>query len=200
MAKTVMVKCMATGQRGPRDEYFKAPNGRYFQSEAVYQEWIAGRRTEKASKKKTSAAVKSKVGRTPESYEKICKTLGELIGYELGGTGEPMPANIFKKLKGLDWYSDEIIQEALDRNFNSIKWALVNKNFTNPYSKASYMMAIVENKVSETYHMHLDQEKAAAQAENVSVDAQSYVDLSDAGPVRKNNDVSSLLGDDDLWS
>ena len=52
MAKTPTVKCMATGVQGPRDQFYKAPNNRYFQSEAVYQAWLAGRRKEKAKKNK----------------------------------------------------------------------------------------------------------------------------------------------------
>ena len=64
MAKTPTVKCMATGVQGPRDQFYKAPNNRYFQSEAVYQAWLAGRRKEKAKKNKPKP--QKKPGRTTD--------------------------------------------------------------------------------------------------------------------------------------
>ena len=62
MAKLKMVKCMATGVEGPKEQFYKAPNNRYFQSEAVYQAWLEGRRKEKARKEKPKP--QKKPGRT----------------------------------------------------------------------------------------------------------------------------------------
>ena len=92
MAKSKMVKCMATGVEGPKEQFYKAPNNRYFQSEAVYQAWLEGRRKEKARKEKPKP--QKKPGRTTESYKKLCDTIAGLIGYDLDG-GQPMPTVVF---------------------------------------------------------------------------------------------------------
>ena len=145
MARQTMVKCMATGERGPRDEYYKAPNGRYFKSEAIYQAWMAGRRKKKAEM--NQAKHYDKPGRTAESYKKICDTLADFIGYECGGH-QPMPTVVFRKLKELDFYSDEIIQQTMDENRSAIQWAMTNKKFTDDSAKAAYMMAIIRNSIA----------------------------------------------------
>ena len=113
MAKEPTVKCMATGVQGPRSQFYKAPNNRYFQSEAVYQAWLAGRRKEKA--KKNKPAPQKKPGRTMESYKKLCSTIADFIGYD-PENGQPMPTIVFRRLKELDFYSDEIIQQTMDEN------------------------------------------------------------------------------------
>lgn len=195
MAKPVMVKCMATGVVGPKDQYYKAPNKRYFQSEAVYQAWLAGRRQEKA--KKNRPAPQKKPGRTTESYKKLCDTIADFIGYDPEG-GQPMPTIVFRKLKELDFYSDEIIQQTMDENAKSIQWAMQNKRFEDDAGKASYLMAIIRNKIGAVYRREKDKANKAVKEKNEpSLD--TMIDLSNIGAVHKANDVSSLLGGDDLW-
>ena len=195
MAKPAMVKCRATGTVGPRDEYFVAPNGWYFQSEAIYQAWMAGRRKEKAAR--NQAKHFEKPGRTAESYRKLCDTMAEFIGYD-PKNGQPMPPIVFRRLKDLDFYPDEIIQQTFDENRTAIQWAMTNKKFTNDVGKASYMMAIVQNNIGAVYRR--EQDKANKTAKEVSrPDLDMMTNLSNIGTVHKGNDVSNLLGGDDLW-
>lgn len=195
MAKPVMVTCMATGVKGPRDQYYKAPNKRYFQSEAVYQAWLAGRRKEKALKNKPKHY--DKPGRTPESYKKLCDTIADFLGYERGGA-QPMPTIVFRRLKELDFYSDEIIQQTLDESADAVQWAMQNKNFEDDAGAASYLMAIVRNKIKGVYDREKNKTRKTA-IEDSRPDLDTMVDLSNIGTVHKGNDVSSLLGGDDLW-
>ena len=195
MAKPVMVKCRATGTIGPRDEYFVAPNGWYFQSEAVYQAWIAGRRKEKAKKNKPKHY--DKPGRTAESYKKLCNTIANLIGYDPNG-GQPMPTIIFRKLKELDWYSDEIIQLTFDEQRTAIQWAMTNKKFDSDMAKATYMMAIVRNNIGSVYRREQDKANKTIK-QDPEPDIDTMIDLSNIRTVHKGNDVSNLLGGDDLW-
>ena len=196
MAKQKMVKCMATGQIGPRDEYYKAPNGRYFQSEAIYQAWLAGRRKEKAAQ--NQAKHFEKPGRTAESYRKLCDTIAEFIGYD-PENGQPMPPIVFRKLKELDWYSDEIIQQTFDEDRTAIQWAMTNKKFDSDFAKATYMMAIVRNNIASVYRREKDKTEKKVKEES-RLDFDTMTDLSNIGTVHKGNDVSSLLGGDDLWT
>lgn len=195
MAKPVMVKCRATGAVGPRDEYFVAPNGWYFQSETVYQAWMAGRRKEKAKKNKPKHY--DKPGRTAESYKKLCNTIANLIGYDPNG-GQPMPTIIFRKLKELDWYSDEIIQLTFDEQRTAIQWAMTNKKFDSDMAKATYMMAIVRNNIGSVYRREQDKANKTTKQDS-EPDIDTMIDLSNIGTVHKGNDVSNLLGGDDLW-
>lgn len=195
MAKPVMVKCMATGERGPRDEYYKAPNGRYFKSESIYEAWMAGRRKERA--RKNSMPHYEKPGRTPESYKKLCSTIANLIGYDPEG-GQPMPTVVFRRLKELDYYSDEVIQKTLNAEADNIRWAMTNKSFDNDIGRASYLMAIVRNNIAEV-DRHEKNKKETVRKEENNPDIDTMVDLENIGAVHTNRDVSSLLGGDDLW-
>lgn len=195
MAKEPMVKCMATGVTGPRSQFYKAPNGRYFQNESIYQAWLAGRRKEKAMKNKPKHY--DKPGRTAESYKKLCDTIADLIGYD-PENGQPMPPIVFRKLKGLDFYSDEIIQQTFDENCTAIQWAMTNKKFDSDVGKASYMMAIVQNNIGAVYRREQDKANKTVKEES-RPDFDTAIDLTDIGAVHKGNDVSSLLGGDDLW-
>lgn len=196
MAKEPTVKCMATGVQGPRSQFYKAPNNRYFQSEAVYQAWLAGRRREKA--KKNKPALQKKPGRTTESYKKLCDTIADFIGYDPKG-GQPMPTIVFRRLKELDFYSDEIIQQTLDENAKSIQWAMQNKKFEDDAGKCSYLMAIVRNNIGAVYRREKQKAENLVKEEK-RADIDSMIDLSNIGAVHKANDVSSLLGGDDLWT
>ena len=196
MAKEPMVKCMATGVKGPRNTFYKAPNGRYFQSEAIYQAWLEGRRREKA--KKDRPKPQKKAGRTSESYKKICDTIAVYIGYD-EEAGQPMPTIVFRKLKELEFYSDEIILMTLEESRSAIQWAMTNKKFDNDSAKATYMMAIVRNNIGSVYRREKNKTKKAAKKES-DTDIDAMIDLSNIGTVHKGNDVSSLLGGDDLWT
>lgn len=196
MAKPRMVKCMATGEKGPSDTYYKAPNGRYFKSEEIYEAWLAGRRKEKA--KQNRPKLHEKPGRTTESYKKLCDTIADLIGYDPAG-GQPMPTIVFRRLKELDYYSDEIIQETLDEKADAIRWAMSHKEFEDDSGRASYMMAIVRNSIAEVERREKQKKEMSRREEKGNPDLDTMTDLENIGVVHKSHDVSSLLGGDDLW-
>ena len=196
MAKPVMAKCMATGEKGPRDTYYKAPNSRYFKSEEIYEAWMAGRRKEKA--KQNKPVPHGKPGRTTESYKRICDTIADMIGYDPDG-GQPMPTIVFRRLKELDYYSDEIIQKTLDESANSIRWAMEHKGFESDVGRASYMMAIVRNNIAEVDRREKQKKDTICREEKGNPDLDTMTDLENIGVVHKSHDVSSLLGGDDLW-
>ena len=196
MAKEPTVKCMATGVQGPRSQFYKAPNNRYFQSEAVYQAWLAGRRKEKA--KKNKPVPQKKPGRTMESYKKLCSTIADFIGYD-PENGQPMPTIVFRRLKELDFYSDEIIQQTMDENEKSIRWAMQNKKFEDDAGKCSYLMAIIRNNIGAVYRREKDKAEKTVK-NNAEPNLDTMIDLSMIGTAHKGKDVSSLLGGDDCLS
>lgn len=196
-SKSRKVKCMATGQIGTNTEFFKAPNGRYFKSEEIYESWMEGRRK---AHSKPAVPRYEKPGRTAESYKKLCDTIADLIGYVPGG--QPMPTVVFRRLKELDFYSDEIIQETFDDCRPDIEWAFKTKVFDGDSVKASYMMAIIRNRIAEIYRREKRRNELRYREEyklKNENDFDEMVDLENVGVVQKSRDVSSLLGGDDLW-
>jgi hypothetical protein len=196
MKKERTVKCMATGVLGTPSTFYQASNKRYFQSEAVYQAWLQGKRSEKA-KRNNKPKRYSKPGRTVDTYKRLCGTIAGLLGYD----GEqPMPTIVFRKLKELDFYSDEIIQETLEESRNAIEWAFNNKEFRDDSAKACYMMAVVRNKIAEIYQRSKDKFKIKTKNEtpmNLDTILDSNGKYESKPKVQK--DISNLIGDDDLW-
>ena len=61
------------------------------------------------------------------------------------------------------------------------------------------MMAIIQNSIAEVYRREKEKtEKSVKEQSRPDLDA--MVDLSSIGTVHKANDMSSLLGGDDLWT
>lgn len=109
-----------------------------------------------------------------------------------------MPTIVFRRLKELDFYSDEIIQQTMDENEKSIRWAMQNKKFEDDAGKCSYLMAIIRNNIGAVYRREKDKaEKTVKNKAEPNLD--TMLDLSTIGTAHKGKDVSSLLGGDDLW-
>ena len=109
-----------------------------------------------------------------------------------------MPTIVFRRLKELDFYSDEIIQQTMDENEKSIRWAMQNKKFEDDAGKCSYLMAIIRNNIGAVYRREKDKaEKTVKNKAEPNLD--TMIDLSMIGTAHKGKDVSSLLGGDDLW-
>ena len=110
-----------------------------------------------------------------------------------------MPTVVFRRLKELEFYSDEIIQMTLDEKRTAIQWAITNKNFSDDTAKANYLMAIVRNNIAAVYRREKDKTEKTVKEES-RPDLDTMVDLSNVGAAHKGNDVSDLLGGDDLWT
>ena len=147
--------------------------------------------------KKNKPAPQKKPGRTMESYKKLCSTIADFIGYD-PENGQPMPTIVFRRLKELDFYSDEIIQQTMDENEKSIRWAMQNKKFEDDAGKCSYLMAIIRNNIGAVYRREKDKAEKTVK-NNAEPNLDTMIDLSMIGTAHKGKDVSSLLGGDDLW-
>lgn len=109
-----------------------------------------------------------------------------------------MPTIVFRRLKELDFYSDEIIQQTMDENERSIRWAMQNKKFEDDAGKCSYLMAIIRNNIGAVYRREKDKAEKTVK-NNAEPNLDTMIDLSMIGTAHKGKDVSSLLGGDDLW-
>ena len=76
------------------------------------------------------------------------------------------------------------------------------KVFDGDSAKASYMMAIIRNRIAEVYRREKRRNELRYREEyklKNKNDFDTMVDLENVGVVQKSRDVSSLLGGDDLW-
>ena len=87
----------------------------------------------------------------------------------------------------------------LDEKRSAIQWAITNKDFPNDTAKANYLMAIVRNNIAAVYRREKDKTEKTVKEES-RPDMDTMVDLSNVGATHKGNDVSDLLGGDDLWT
>lgn len=187
--KNRAVKCFATGEHGTTDTFYKAPNGRYFKSKEVYDDWFSKRKTNRRRKE----------GRTGESYHRICSKLADHMGYK---PGQPFPTIIGKRLKELDFYSDEVIEKTIDECGDSIDYAFRTKQFRDDFVKASYMMSIIRNNIADVYKKHESQTKHRQEIKNDSAmqpDCISSESLLLIGKKESGVDLRNLIGDD-LWT
>lgn len=187
--KPYKVTCFATKECGMSNTFYKAPNNRWYKSEEVYLKWYRKRHKNQKVKKP---------GRTGESYREINDLIANLIGYE---ENQKFPTIISRKIKELDYYSDDVIIETIKESSDAIKWAFEHKTFKDDLNKCSYMMAIITNKIAEVDRRYKNEQKIKSiqnmihevlPIENISIEDTNQEN-------KKGKDLSSFLGDD-LWS
>lgn len=193
------VKCCATGEYGFNDEFYRAPNGRYFKTEETYAEYIQKKETRKAlrDEKRNQKAQHEPLRREKSASRRlVMDELMDIFGYV---PGQVFPISVPKRLKELEFYGNEIILETIKRCRKDIDFAIADKNFPNEYVKTSYVMAIIKNRINDVYAEQTRKQKAN-EVEPAPVD-HTYmpVDLQSIGTSKRGNDVSSLLGGDDDW-
>ena len=116
------VNCVATGEKGTSDTFYKSPDGKWFKSETVYQAW------QKNNK-----------------YYKLCVEI--LFNYLEIKEGEPFPTFLTKKLKEYKSMGYDILYDTIIENQSTIEWALANKTFKNTTGKIMYIFAIISNRI-----------------------------------------------------
>ena len=132
MARTV--KCVATGEKGTSDIFYKSSDGKWFKSESVYHNWQRNTK-----------------------YYKLCKEM--LLNYLGIGEGEPFPTLLTKKLKEYKTIGYNILYSTIIENSRSIEWALQNKNFRNLTGKIMYIFAIISNHIYDVKNREIVKEK-----------------------------------------
>lgn len=124
--------------------------------------------------------------------------MDEIYHYEKGMV---FPSSLIVRIKKLkDFYDYDIIKDAFAASYDSIMWALSNKNFTNEYNKTSYIMAIVESKINDVY---LEAKRKESQSEKAlqvdqAIDLNLFNDSVDVNVSFKNSkmkDISAFLDD-----
>jgi hypothetical protein len=162
------VKCVITKEYGTSDVFYKAPNGRYYKTEDIYNEY---------------------------EFEKKCRLLlldkfVDLLGYY--NTAQ-FPTILPKEIKELhNTFTYKVMLKTFNRCLKNIQYALNNKNFTTEYGKIKYILAIIKNKINEVNKEEQRQTQyKTTQCVNINI-------LNDKKTnTRRHKDISSFLEDDE---
>ena len=121
-----VVKIWDMGTKGNSDSAYRAPNGRYYSTKAVYDAMVQ-KNTER---------------------QRCIDAIRALLGYEDG-----MKPNtyIFKLLKEIEPYGYDVIYETIHTKAKDICWAFSKKSFNDETGKIKYMFAIINNSIMDVY-------------------------------------------------
>ena len=160
------VKCRDTGEYSTSDVAYKAPDGKYYTSEAAYL--LSEKRKEDRG---------------------LCIDLWyEILQYQ---AWQKMPSLVFSKLKSWEPYGYDVIYATMLGERDSIDWALTNKRFSNDPQCIMYLSAIIENHLNDYYKIAINAKKKEEVAHKVEVEDDSAM----IQVQRTRKDVSNLLGD-----
>ena len=103
-----------------------------------------------------------------ESYKNLLSYISiEVLGYE---EKQIIPPVLTKKINELrESYKDEVIYQCFKDNADNIKYWLTVKDFRNEFGMASYIMAIINSKINDTYKEWKENQKRLMQ-QNKEVD------------------------------
>lgn len=168
------VKLVDTGESSTSDKSYKAPNGKYYSSEASY----------KRIKEENSYRFQS------------IDYLSELLGYD---DNIPVPALLFKKIEELRKCGYKVVYKTIEQQEPNIKKVLSKKEFKNESAKINYIMAILKNHIIDVYmdEKKKQESKIVQMRDYLRPDNPSEDNISNLrGQSGKGRDVSRFLGDD----
>lgn len=166
-------KCQITGEIGTTDTFYKAENGKYYKSKKLYDVW----------------------NKENEDRKKVIERFAmDFLDYE---PGQVFPTVLMKKLKELEFYGYDVINQTIDKTYNSIQYAIQHKDFKNDIGKISYIFAIIKNNINDVYKQVLREEKVESKqkAQSDNFEPVSENDLMNIGSKTKAKDISDFLED-----
>lgn len=164
------VKCQITKEVGLSDEFFKAPNGKYYKTEQIYLHW----KHESDDRKKCIELICDYADYRGENYaptflNKMIADFGHVFGYG-------------------------VLLQTIQDCESSFRWANDNKEFKNEFGRLSYYQSIIGNHIADVYK---EQERIREQESRIRLTPiEEFVDVDNIGcPTGGGKDLSILLGD-----
>ena len=164
------VKCQVTKEIGDSSEFFKAPNGKYYKTEEIYNHWRHESEDRKECIRLICEHADYKNGEyAPTFLNKMLADFGKKVGYD-------------------------VLLETIRECDKEFQWANENKDFNNEMGRLFYYKAIIGNHVVDVYKKHQrikEQEKKIA-----TTPVEAFTDVENIGcPTGGGKDLSGLLGD-----
>lgn len=160
------VKCCITGEIGSSSDFVKI-NGRYYKSQAVYDEHQ----------------------KDMNFYHKSVDMISDLMGYK---PGQVFPTIVAKRLKELQFYGNECLYNTLVANHETLEWYMNNKAFRNDIQRSAYLFAIIKNNINDEYKKINEKKKKEERIDNTYVETGN---LEDIGTSVKGRDIGEFLED-----
>lgn len=167
MARAVV--CQITKEKGTSDVFYKAPNGKYYKSQKLYETWL---------KEKTDR----------EEFIEMFAT--DFLGYK---QGQVFPTILCKRLKELEFYGYDVINETVKKCRPSIEYALGTKNFSSDNGKIGYIFAIIKNNINDVYKQKVEEEKKPIIEHYID----ESVDIDNIQTTHKEKNIKKWLEEDD---
>ena len=162
------VKCVDTGQLAPKENCYKAENGKYWSSEAAYLLW-----------------------KNEDEWRNKCKDLMVNILFPNYKEGMKLPTILWKRIEEFSSMGHEIFYNAIVGERSSIEWALRSKQFKNPTKMISYVFRILENNMMKYYQEAQDAAEQKRINENMVIPENIEVD----NKKQRSHDISRFLED-----
>lgn len=161
------VKCQVTHEEGDSSVFFKAPNGKYYKTQEIYNHW------------------RHEVDDRKECINLIC----EYGNYKIAPTYLNKMVSDFGKRTGYD-----VLLATIRECENDFQWANDNKDFNNEMGRLFYYKAIIGNHIADVYkrvQLRKEQERKMN-----STPIECFVDVDNIGcPTGGGKDLSKLLGE-----
>lgn len=169
MSKRI-VKCQITKEKGPADSFFKAPNGKYYKTEALYLN-------------------------QKHQYECRCKCISLICDYAHYDSEKIAPTFLFKMLSEFgEKVGYDILLDTITEYEDSFLWANDNKEFKNEVGRLLYYKSIISNHIIDVYKKAQNEkvhQKLTEQAPEIDIEEAKNIGCS----VGKGKDISGLVGD-----
>lgn len=164
------VRCFETGEYGTSLTFYKAPDGHYYKDEQTYL------RHDHKSK----------------THRKLIDELSEYMGYI---PGMVFPTCITQSLKELSFYGEDVILETLERNRDSVEYAMRTKNFNGDRQRALYLMAIIKNHINDVYKEFKKAKESSTQMQEETLipEVSTEEEMQNIGCMTKGKDISNFL-------
>ena len=161
-----LVKCWDINDKRPKEECYKAPNGKYYTTKEAYDYMVANH----------------------EWQDKCVDLYRDWVGRKDAG-----PSIWVKKLKEVKEYGNEVIYAAMLLSDDNARYAVANKNFNNEYQMAAYLWAIVNGNMLEADRKIREKNKREKEAK-IQEQSHHYEEIQEQTKHRsKTVDISKFL-------
>lgn len=164
------VKCQVTKEIGDSSEFFKAPNGKYYKTEEVYNHWKRESDDRKRCIELICDYANYKNGDLAPTYlNKMISDFGNKVGYD-------------------------VLLDTIKECEKEFLWANANKEFNNEMGRMFYYKAIIGNRVVDVYKRNQLIKEQEKQIESMPIEA--FEDVDKVGcHTGGGKDLRYLLGD-----